>query len=164
MKMKIEKNKCAAIRAKLCKAIMSTLQLNSGWMASHIATCPRCQKRLGNLVRVNLAFSLLRSQTHSPDLFRKANTKAVSTLKHSLRYAPAAEKLRHIRIRPNWILRNYRPISSITGAVACIAILLLLKIGIFSSIDSLHEKGTESLKQYYAKQLDEDTINDIFTA
>ena len=164
MKMKIEKNKCATIRAKLCKAITSTLQLNSGWVASHIANCPRCQKRLGNLARVNLAFSLLRSQTHSPDLFKKANTKAVSTLKHSLRYAPAAEKLRHVKVRPNWILRNYRPISSIASAVACMTVLAFLKVGIFSSMDSLHEKGTKSLKQYYAKQLDEDTINDIFTA
>lgn len=164
MKNANNKNKCATIRAKLRKAIMSSLQLNTGWMADHVATCPRCQKRLGNLARVNLAFSLLRSQTHSYDLFKNANTKAVNTLKHSLRNAPAADKLRHFQVRPNWFMRNYRPISSITSAAACIAILVLLKVSIFSSMDSLQEKGTDSLKRYYAKQLDEDIVNDIFTA
>lgn len=162
--MKNANNKnCAGIRAKLGEAIMSRLQLKAGWLADHVATCPRCQKRLGNIARVNLAFSLLRSQPHSRDLFKNANTKAVNTLKHSLRNAPAADKLREFQVRPNWLTRNYRPVSSITSAAACIAILVLLKVGIFSSMDSLHEKGTESLKQYYAKQLDKDTVNDMFT-
>ena len=152
------------MRAKLGNSIEARLNLGGNWMAKHVATCPRCQKRLGNMTRVEMAFTILRSQVHNIDLFAKANTQAVNTLKHSLRNAPAAEKLRRKEARPNWLVRNYRSVSSITSAAACLAILVLLKVGIFSSMDSMQKKGTESLKQYYAKQLDENTVNDIFTA
>ena len=134
------------------------------WIADHIATCPKCQKRLGNIARVNLALSLVRSQTHEIDLFKNANTKAVSTLKHSLRYSPDADKLKEFQPRPNIFNRNARLISSITNIAACLAIIILLKIGIFSSLDNFKQKGDESMKQYYAKYLDEESINDIFTA
>lgn len=157
-------NKCKSIRAKISNAIQSRLILNDGWMAKHVAACPRCQKRLGNVARVETAFTILRSQVHTIDLFKNANTQAVNTLKHSLRNAPAADKLREFQAKPIWILRHSRYITSIANTAACIAILVLLKVGIFSSIDTFQEKGKQSIKQYYAKQLDEDTINDIFTA
>jgi hypothetical protein len=149
------KTKCASINEKLTKAISARVNINSGWLSDHIATCPRCQKRLGNIARVNLAFSLIRSQTHTIDLFKNANTQAVNTLKHSLRYSPDAEKLRQFQPKPNIFIRKARLISSMGNVAACIAVLFLLKIGIFQSLDSFQQKGKESVKQYYAKYLDE---------
>jgi len=164
MKTLKNKNKCTGLRARLVEAIESRMQMDAGWLGEHVATCPRCQKRLGNIAKVNLAFSVLRSQSHSADLFKNANSQAVGTLKHSLRDSAAAEKLREFQPQPNIINRNSRVITSMASAAACITILFLLKVGIFYSIDNFKQKGNKSARQYYAKYIDEETVNDIFTA
>ena len=55
-------------------------------------------------------------------------------------------------------------LTSRSSYVDVIAILLLLKCGIFTSIEASQLQGKETVKQYYAKHLDQETINDIFTA
>lgn len=160
--MKNLKTNCKRIRARIAKKLTERLDLNNGWLAAHVACCPRCQKRIGNIARVNLAFTLLRSQPHSTELFMRANTKAVNSLKHSLRDAPKAEKLRTFKPEPNWYQRNSKVFSSFTNVAACFVILFLLKTGIFSSMSEFNEKGRDSLQNYYTKRLDKSICDEIF--
>ena len=146
------------------KSILSRISLEKGWVGEHIANCPKCQSRIAGLGKVDLALSLIKSQTHKIDLLTRANAQALKMLKHSLRDSPKADKLRVTGPRPNWLMRNHRYISSITSMAACFAILLLLKCGIFSSMEYSQQQGQETVQQFYAKHLDQDTMNDIFTA
>lgn len=157
-------NKCRHIRDDMQKSILSRISLDKGWVANHIENCPRCQSRISSLGKVDLALSLMKSQTHTMDLMMRANEQTLKMLKHSLRDCPKADKLRMFTPRPNWVIRNSRHISSLLSTAACIAVVILLKVGIFSSMESAKVQGTETVKQYYAKHLDKDTINDIFTA
>ncbi|MBW8015027.1 MAG: hypothetical protein FVQ82_02495 [Planctomycetes bacterium] len=157
-------NKCRHIRDGMQKSILKRIALDKGWLAEHIANCPKCQSRISGLGKVDLALSLIKTQTHKMDLLMRANAQALKMLKHSLRDCPKADKLRVTNPRPNLLMRNHRYISSITSTAACFAILLLLKCGIFSSMEYSQQQGQETVKQYYAKHLDQDTINDIFTA
>ncbi len=45
---------------------------------------------------------------------------------------------------------------------ACIVILLLMKIGVFSSMDKFHNQGQRVMKQYYARQVGEDLAEEVF--
>ena len=155
-------NKCRQIRDGMQKSILGRIGLDKGWLAEHIANCPKCQGRIASIGKVDLAMSLVKTQTHKMDLLMRANAQALKMLKHSLRDCPKADKLRATYSRPNWIIRNHRYISSITSTAACFAILLLLKCGIFTSMETSQRQGKETVKQYYAKHLDQDTMNDIF--
>jgi hypothetical protein len=157
-------NKCRHIRDDMQKSILSRIGLEKGWLGEHIANCPKCQRRIAGLGKVDLALSLIKTQTHKMDLLMRANEQTLKMLKHSLRDCPKADELRITAPRPNWVLRNHRYISSLTSVAACFAILLLLKCGIFTSIEASQLQGKQTVKQYYAKHLDQDTINDIFTA
>ena len=157
-------NKCRQIRDGMQKSILGRIGVDKGWLAEHIANCPKCQSRIAGIGKVDLAMSLVKSQTHKMDLLMRANAQTLKMLKHSLRDCPKADKLRATYSQPNWIIRNHRYISSITSTAACFAILLLLKCGIFTSMETSQRQGQETVKQYYAKHLDQDTINDIFTA
>ena len=162
--MKKLKTNCKSIRARIANALAERLDLDNGWLAVHVASCPRCRKRFGNIARVDLAFTLLRSQPHTTGLFTRANTKAVNSLKHSLRNTPKAEKLKNFQPSPNWFQRNTGLLSSVTNVAACLAVLFLLKTGIFTSINKFNEKGKESLHNYYSKRLDKSICDEIFKA
>ena len=158
------KNKCSQTSSALAKALAKHLSFNSGWLQNHIANCPRCQQRLNRTGKVNIALALLKSQPHTLDLLKRANTQAINVLKHTLRYAPKAEKLKDIRPEPKWFFRYYNLNRSIVNAAACILVLLLLKIGLFSSMDNIKQHGNIVLKNYYSKHLDQNTVSDIFDA
>ncbi|MCF7954895.1 MAG: hypothetical protein K9M75_03740 [Phycisphaerae bacterium] len=157
-------NKCRQIRDDMQKSILGRIGADKGWLAEHIANCPKCQSRIAGIGKVDLALSLVKSQPHKIDLLMRANAQALKMLKHSLRDCPKADKLRATCSRPNWIIRNHGIISSITSTAACFAILLLLKCGIFTSMETSQKQGKQAVKHYYAKHLDQDTMNDIFTA
>ena len=158
------KNKCRQIRSRLTEAVAGQLGLNAGWLQNHIVNCPRCQQRMNRLGRVYTAFSLLKSQPHSVDLLMQANTKAISTLKHSLREAPKAAKLKKMRPRPKFTERCARYTHGIMSAAACIAILVLLKVGIFSSTENAQKQARRTVKQYYAKHVGQDLTDELFGA
>lgn len=157
-------NKCRQIREGMQKSILVGIGAERGWLAGHIANCPKCQSRLAGVGRVELALSLIKVQPHKSDLLMKANAQALKMLKHSLRDCRKADKLRETGTRPNWILRNHGLVSSITSMAACFAILLLLKCGIFTSMETSQKQGKETVEQFYAKHLDQDIMDDIFTA
>jgi len=91
-----------------------------------------------------------------------ANAQAIGVLKHSLRRAQKAKKLRTIRPEPKLRERCGKYASSAVNVAACIAILLLTKIGIFSSMDMFQTQGQKVIKQYYASRIGDDLADEIF--
>jgi hypothetical protein len=47
---------------------------------------------------------------------------------------------------------------------ACVVVLLLMKVGVLSSMESFQTEGQEVVKQYYASQAGQDLTNEIFNA
>jgi hypothetical protein len=157
-------NRCKQIRLRLQRVLTGGLNFNTGWLQNHIAKCPRCQRRISRFGRVDLAFSLLKSQPHSLDLLSRANTKAIGVLKHSLRNAPGTEKLRNMRPEPAWPLRHAGCIRAVLNAAACIVVVILLKTTTFSSMKNFHDESSAHVKNYYANRLGSEIADDIFSA
>jgi hypothetical protein len=156
--------RCKQIRRRLVDSMVHRLGPEAPWVQRHVAHCPRCQKRLAALGKVDLALSIIKSQPHRLDLLMRANTAAMRMLSHSLREAAEAGKLEQAQPEPRVIERFGRYRNSITNVAACIAILFLTKAGIFSSVHKVHTQGEAALKQYYTNQLGEDVARDIFGA
>ncbi len=154
-------NSCKQIRsglgiwARLKESVLEHL-------AGHVATCPRCQKRLALTNRVELAMSLLKSQPHNFDLLAKANTKAIGVLKHSLRDMPQSENLRHSRPRPHWIERKRPTIEKWFNVAACLFIVAMIRMGVTSSLTDVKGRGQRAVHNYYARNLDSQMFNEIF--
>ncbi len=163
MKTKKADKKCRTIRAWLRKAISSRIGPNADWVQNHIANCPKCRRRLALVGKVNLALSIIKSQPHNLDLLMRANTQAIGVLKHSLRNAPKAQKLRRILPEPALFEKCSRYKNSVANTAACIAILFLMKTGIFSSMDKLHSESQKVVKQYYTSQIDSELADELFS-
>jgi hypothetical protein len=157
-------NRCRRIRVWLHEALRSHFSLDAAWVQNHIAHCPKCQRRLASVSRVNLALSLVKSQPHKLDLLLRANTQAIGVLKHSLREAPKAQKLKKIQPEPKLLEICNVHKGSAANVAACIAILFLMKTGIFSFTDTVQTQGQKAVKQYYINHVGEDLASDIFTA
>jgi len=155
---------CKRIRQRLADSMVHRLGSEAPWVQRHVAHCPRCQKRLAALGKVDLALSIIKSQPHRLDLLMRANTAAMRMLKHSLREAAQAQELEQARPEPGLIERCARYRISATHLAACIAILFLTKAGIFSSFHKAHTQGQAALKQYYTNQAGEDVAREIFGA
>jgi len=144
--------------------------LDADWLQNHITNCPRCQRRLVSAERrpfreygkVNLAISAIKSQPHKLDLLMCANAQAIGVLKHSLRRAQKAKKLRTIKPEPKLRERFGKYASSTANIAACIAIMLLMKFGVFSSMDTFQTQGQKVIKQYYASRVGDDLADEIF--
>lgn len=162
MKAMNTNNKCKQIRAWLHREIGSRFSLNADWVQNHITNCHRCQQRFIAIGKVNLALSAIKSQPHNLDLLMRANTQAISVLKHSLRQASKAQKLKTILPEPKQLEKFGKYTHSVANVAACIAILLLMKIGIFSSMDKFQTEGKKVIKQYYASHVGSDLADDIF--
>jgi len=157
-------NKCRKLRAWLHNMIDSRLGRRAAWIQDHLATCPRCQRRLAAIAKVDLALAALRSQPHSLDLLAKANAQAIAVLRHSLQKAPKANRLRTAVPRPRLLetLSCYR--DSAINLAACLLILLLMKLGVFSSMSNFQTEGRKVLNQYYSTQAGQDLADDVFSA
>ena len=162
MKTKDTESKCKSVRARLSDIIDSYIGFNSNWLRNHIVSCPRCQKRLADFGRVNLAFSLIKSHPHRLDLWMRANTQTISVLKHSLRNMPKAQKLKSIKPEPGLIEKSRKYRGSVVNAVACLAVLFLMKTGVFSSMNKFQTGGTDALRGYYTANAGADIANEIF--
>lgn len=157
-------NKCGRIRTWLYEAANSRFGLEADWVQKHIADCPRCSRRLAAVGRVSLALSAMKTQPHRTDLLMRANTQAIGVLKHSLRAAAKSRKLKKARPRPALLERWGKYGHSAANLAACVVILLLMKVGVFSSMGKFQSEGREAVKQYYASQVGQDLAKDIFTA
>jgi hypothetical protein len=54
--------------------------------------------------------------------------------------------------------------SPVVNAAACIAILLLMKVGFVNSAEKVQDQGHSILKGYYARQVGQDMADEIFTS
>ncbi|OHB68771.1 MAG: hypothetical protein A2Y77_11275 [Planctomycetes bacterium RBG_13_62_9] len=156
--------RCKRIRQRLTDSVNRRLGPEASWVQRHVAHCPRCQRRLVALGKVNTALSIIKSQPHRLDLLMRANSAAVRMLNHSLRETQEANDLEQARPEPCLLERcsGYR--QAVTNVAACIAILLLSKSGVFSSLDKVRTKGQTVMKQYYTTQAGEDIAREIFGA
>lgn len=92
----------------------------------------------------------------------RANAQAIGVLKHSLRQAPRARQLRRILPKPKLLERCDKYGYAAANLAACIAILLLMKTGVFSSKDKFHTETQKVIKQYYVRQVGQDLGDEIF--
>lgn len=155
-------NKCRRIRGWLHTAMSRRLGSEAGWLQSHVANCPRCRRRLASWGKVDLALSFIKAQPHRLDLLMRANTQAICVLKHSLREAPKAQVLQSILPQPKPLERYGRYGHSIANFAACVTILVLMKVGVFSSMDTFQTKGQKVIKQYYSRQIGQDLTEEVF--
>lgn len=155
-------NTCKRIRARLCSTLNKYFGTEARWVRGHIACCPRCRQRLIASGKVHLALSFMKAQPHGLDLFTRANQQTIAVLNHSLREEPKAQKLKTKRPEPK-PLEKYRRYGFFFGSLAaCLAILILMKIGVFSSMDTVQVKGRRVMKQYYARNVGQDLADDVF--
>ncbi len=155
---------CRRIRGRLDRIIAGRCDSDDGWIKRHIADCPKCQKRFAVLGRVDLALSLIKAQPHKLDLLARANDQAVGVLKHSLRSSPKAGQLRTAFPKPTVRDRLGNCYQAALNAAACLAILFLLKIGIFSSMSVLEDQGSKAVENYYVRSAGRELSDDIFNA
>ncbi len=156
-------NNCRRLRIVLYAAANKRFGPDAGWFQKHISGCPRCQQRLVAYRRVDLALSLAKTQPHKPDLLARANARAIAVLKHSLRAEPEAENLK-TKLPEAKFPEMFRGCwRSFANAAACVAIVLLMKIGVLSSMDQFNSTGQNSIKQYYTRHIGEDMAGEIFT-
>jgi hypothetical protein len=139
----------------------SLLQKVAAGLDEHIQNCPRCQRRLGLLNRVETAILLLRSEVHSCNLLAAANTKALTHLAHDLRFAPQADNLRIAKPKPEWLEQKRPIIEKAMAIAACVAVMILFKTGLFSSIQKFQTEGQDAMHHYFASRLDEKTADEL---
>jgi hypothetical protein len=131
-------------------------------LLGHVASCPCCQKRLALTNRVELAICLLKMQPQQSQLLANANSSALNILKHSLRYSPKSDTLRHARYGQGWAHR-YKPIlEHVLNMAACLFVLVMIRCGIFSSLSNYKDQGEAILHNYYAQNLDKQLFDEIF--
>jgi hypothetical protein len=109
-----------------------------------------------------LALSVIKSQPHQLDLLTRANTAAIRMLSRPLRQTEAADKLKTPQSEPSFAERYAGHQGAITNVAACIAILLLTKAGVFTSLDKARTRGEAAMKQYYADRAGEDLAGELF--
>jgi len=155
-------NKCRRTRGWLSEAISRRFDPDAHWLQSHIASCTRCQSRFASYGKVNLAISAIKSQPHNLDLLMCANEQTIGVLKHSLRRAKKAGKLKQIQPEPKFLEKYSRYTSPALNVAACMTILLLMKIGAFSSMNLFQSQGPKVIKKYYAIRIGDDLADEIF--
>ncbi len=153
---------CKRIRQRLADSARRRFSPEAVWVQRHVASCPRCQRRLAAIAKVDLALSAVKSQPHRLDLLMRANSAAMRMLNHQLREAAQARRLEEAKPEPCLMERCIRYRCAVTNVAACVAILFLTKAGIFSSFDKARTRGQAVMKQYYAAQAGEDLAGEVF--
>jgi hypothetical protein len=147
--MRIKANsECKRIRAWLFTTMSSRFGPDTDWSQNHIAKCLRCLRRFVLRGKINLALSFMKTQPHRLDLLMRANAQAIGVLKHCLCQAPRARQLRTILPEPKLLEKCGKYGYSAANLAACMAILLLMKIGVCSSMDKFHTEIQKVIKQY----------------
>jgi len=154
--------RCKRIRQRLTDSARRRFGPEALWVQRHMAGCPRCQRRLAAISKVDLALSAIKSQPHRLDLLMRANSAAMRMLTHQLREAAQARRLDEAKPEPCLMERCGRYRGAVTNVAACVAILFLTKAGIFSSFDKARTRGQAVMKQYYTAQAGEDLAGEVF--
>ena len=155
------KDKCAGLRRRLAEAFDDRMEGLSAWARRHAAECPRCRRALVGYGRLRLGMMMLKTQPHAPDLLMRANRRAIAGMKHTLRERPEAHRLRRMRPRRTLRERTGRYALSVSHAAACLLVLILLRAGIMGSMDAFQSKGRQAMHDYYARNLDAETLDQL---
>jgi hypothetical protein len=139
------------------------IAMESPWVQRHISACPRCQRRFSGLGKVFMGLNLIKSQPHSLELLKRANSAAINVLKHDLRESDKACQLKTCLPTPSLAQRIRGASRGLYQTAACIAILVLSKISVFSSIDRVQKQGQTTVRHFYDRQLGTDLSNDLFS-
>ena len=139
------------------------IAMESPWIQRHISVCPRCQRRFSGLGKVFMGLNLIKSQSHSLELLKRANTAAVNVLKHDLRESHRAFQLRTSLPAAPLSERIHSLSRGLYQTAACITILVLSKISVFSSIDRIQKQGQTTVRHFYDRQLGTDLSDDLFS-
>ena len=131
-------------------------------MQAHVASCSRCQRRFSSHGRVQLAISLTKSEMHSLDLLSKATSATLGVLNPSLLTPPTAKRHQLRLPRPRLLERLSLLSQPILQTAACAAILLLSKVGLYSSVENVQKQGQRAVRQYYDDRLGGDMAKDVF--
>jgi len=150
------------IRGRLVDSAHRRFGLAAPWVQRHLANCPKCRQRLAGVVKVDLALSVIKSQPHRLDLLMRANTAAIRMLSHQLRQTEAADRLKEAEPQPSLAQRCAGQQNAIVNVAACLAVLMLTKAGIFTSLDKARTHGDAALKQYYTDRAGEDLAGEVF--
>lgn len=162
MNSKNTQPKCRTIRGWLFSAVGSRFGLDAPWVQKHIANCPRCRRRLAAAAKVNLAFSLIKSQSHQLDLLAKANQHTIRHLRRDVRDLPKAQKLKRAVPEPGIFERLSKYRGAVANIAACIAIMLMMKMGIFNSARKFQDDSRRAMHQYYSRNAGADLADEIF--
>ncbi len=157
MLFKFKHNDCQKTKNLLVRSIERYSLKGNGYLANHIANCPSCQRRVSGYNRLELALSALKSQSHSIDLLARANEKTLRHLKRNVRNVPVAMQLKNARPRESFLAKYTGRIQGISNSAACLAIFILLKMGIFNGIHTIEDKGQHIVCNYYDNHLDDDS-------
>jgi hypothetical protein len=139
------------------------IAMESPWIQRHISVCPRCQRRFAGLSRVSTGLNLIKSQPHSLELLKRANSAAINVLKHDLRESDKACQLKTCLPTPSLAQRIRGASRGLYQTAACIAILVLSKMSVFSSIDRMQKQGQTTVRHFYDCQLGTDLSEDLFS-
>ena len=155
------KDNCSTIRHRLAEMVAAHLTLDSDWVTAHVTQCPRCRRRLTGYNRLAAALAMVKSAPHALDLLSRANAQAIAVLQRPLRESPQAQKLKTARVNCSLPQKFARYSQGLTHAAACIAILLLMRFTIPSSIEKGQRQGRAALKHYYAHHLGQETADQM---
>lgn len=130
--------------------------------SAHIAACPRCQKRLAKIGRVELVLCLMRTQPHTMALLAMANNSALKYLKRSIRQTPCAEQLRTAVHGPGRLEKASPVLERLINVAACLFVILMVRTGLTHKMFELKDQGTKVMENYYARNLDSELYEDVF--
>ncbi len=162
MKMRNDKNQCRSVRNERCGMIRSLKVRLLRRLDDHVAGCPKCQRRLATVNRVEVALMLMKSQPYEMGLLARANNKALDVLTHSLRFGPKSTLLRQARSDTNCIEKARPFIEKVLNVAACLFIVVMIKSGVSHSLLDYKQRGEAVIHNYYARNLDDQLFSEIF--
>lgn len=160
--MTTENTRCRRGRGSLISLADGPQGAMPNWLQRHLAACPRCRKRAVAMGRVTMSMMLVKTHVQPTDLLMRANQRATAVLSRKIRDLPKARKLNRAKPAPSLAMRLTKYTQSIAHAAACLAAMLLLRIGLFQSASRLHDRSAEAIENHYARHLDQDIVDDLF--
>jgi hypothetical protein len=112
---------------------------------------------------VDLAIAAMLSQPHRLDLLRRANSSALRMLKRDLREEAQAQSLDRDGAEPA-LAEADTHLNTLLRIAACLAIILLVRVGVFTTLNKARTQGRAAMKQYYAHHAGQDMADEIWRA
>jgi hypothetical protein len=162
MKPLNNQNQCDELKSRQ-RGLFGSLKMRLlGKLDNHIAHCEKCQQRLAATNRVEAALMLMKTQPQKTDLLSRANTRVLNNLNHALREDAKSDGLKTARPETNRIERMRPVFERILNTAACLFVICLIKTGMTSSFLDYQNQGQTAIENYYARNLDSQTFDELF--